>query len=136
MRTRRDRKSTLRGGAPEKSARRRAAAAVKVAHSALVAVMATASLTILVDGVMGRRDLWLVLALAVVGVEGVVYAANGLRCPLTQLARWLGDPTGHDWVCERLLPERWVVRVAPFFAWVSFLGLLAMGVRWLLQVPA
>ncbi|MEJ2287737.1 MAG: hypothetical protein P8Y02_03660 [Deinococcales bacterium] len=104
-------------------------------HSALVFVMAAAAITILVDGLTGRRDVWLVLSLAVVGVEAIVYAANGLRCPLTKLARHLGDSTGHDWLFERLLPETYVLRVAPFFAWVTLLGLLAMGFRWLLRVP-
>lgn len=110
--------------------RRRAALTVKIAHSVLLLVMASAAILVLVDGISGRRDVWLTLALLVVGVEAVVYAANGLRCPLTSLALRLGDPTGHDWVCERLLPERYVLRVAPFFAWVTLLGLLAMGVRW------
>ncbi len=113
----------------------RAAVAVKVLHSALVFVMAAAAVTILVDGLTGRRDVWLALSLAVVGVEAVVYAVNGLRCPLTKLARRLGDATGHDWLFERLLPEPYVLRVAPFFAWVTLLGLLAMGFRWLLRVP-
>lgn len=117
-------------------ARSTAATLVKVAHSALVFVMAAASLTVLVDGVTGRRDLWLLMALLVVGVEAVVYVANGRRCPLTKLARRLGDATGHDWLFERLLPERYVLQVAPFFAWVTLLGLLAMGFRWLLRVPA
>ena len=116
-------------------ARRRVAVAVKVVHSALVFVMAAAAVTILVDGLTGRRDAWLALALAVVGAEAVVYAVNGLRCPLTRLARRLGDATGHDWLFERLLPESYVLRVAPFFAWVTLLGLLAMGFRWLLRVP-
>lgn len=140
MRTRRDGtpapRSTAQPESEAPAARPAFAFAVKIAHSVLVIVMAAASITVLIDGLTGRRDIWLLLSLAVVGVEGVVYAVNGLRCPLTQLARYLGDPTGHDWLCERLLPERFVVRVAPFFAWVTILGLLAMGFRWLLRVPA
>lgn len=133
MRTRREGSRSLRSATPAGETgptQRRAALVVKVFHSLLLLVMATASVTVLVDGITGRRDLWLVLALLVVGVEAVAYTANGLRCPLTSLARRLGDPTGHDWLCERLLPERYVLRVAPFFAWVTILGLLAMGVRW------
>ena len=116
-------------------ARQRVALVVKVVHSALVFIMAAAAITILVDGLTGRRDVWLVLSLTLVGVEAVIYAVNGLRCPLTKLARHLGDDTGHDWLFERLLPEAYVFRVAPFFAWVTLLGLLAMGFRWLLRVP-
>ena len=122
-----------RGGSPQ---RERAALAVKMVHSALVFVMAAAAITVLVDGLTGRRDTWLVMALAVIGVEGLIYAGSGLRCPLTLLARRLGDATGHDWLFERLLPEAYVLRVAPFFAWVTLLGLLAMGFRWLLRLLA
>lgn len=117
--------------APSRSA---LALAVKVLHSVLVVVMAVASTTVLVAGLSGRRDLWLALSLALVGAEGVVYVANGWRCPLTQLAQRLGDATGHDWLFERLLPEAYVLRVAPFFAWVTALGLLAFVLRWLLRV--
>ena len=114
--------------------RRGAALVVKVLHSAAMAIMAAAAITVLVDGLTGRRDLWLVLSLVLIGVEGVIYLANGRRCPLTKLALRLGDATGHDWLLERLLPEAYVLRVAPFFTWVTLLGLLAMGFRWLLQV--
>jgi hypothetical protein len=116
--------------------RARAALAVKIAHSVLVLVMGAACVTVLVDGVTGRRDVWLWLSLAMIGVEGVVYVVNGRRCPLTKLARRLGDASGHDWLFERLLPEAYVVRVAPFFAWVTLLGLLAFAFRWLMRVPA
>lgn len=114
--------------------RRRGAVVVKVLHSAAMVIMAAAAITVLVDGLTGRRDLWLALSLVLIGVEGVIYLANGRRCPLTKLALRLGDATGHDWLLERLLPEAYVLRVAPFFTWVTLLGLLAMGFRWLLQV--
>jgi len=108
--------------------------AVKVLHSAAMMIMAAAALTVLVDGLAGRRDLWLALSLILIGAEGVIYFANGRRCPLTKLALRLGDDTGHDWLLERLLPEAYVLKVAPFFTWVTLLGLLAMGFRWLIQV--
>ena len=122
--------------ADERRARdgRRAAVAVKVLHSVAMVVMAAASTTVLVDGLTGRRDVWLMASLLLIGAEGVIYLANGRRCPLTKLALRLGDSTGHDWLLERLLPERYVLKVAPFFTWVTVLGLLAMGFRWLLQV--
>lgn len=113
---------------------RRAATTVKVLHSVAMVVMAAAATTVLVDGITGRRDLWLTVSLVLIGAEGVIYLANGRRCPLTKLALRLGDATGHDWLLERLLPEACVFKVAPFFTWVTLLGLLAMGFRWLLQV--
>ncbi len=131
---------SVRAAAPrpvdERRARqgRRAAVAVKVLHSVAMVVMAAAATTVLVDGVTGHRDVWLTVSLVLIGVEGVIYLANGRRCPLTKLALRLGDATGHDWLLERLLPEAYVLRVAPFFTWVTLLGLLAMGFRWLLQV--
>lgn len=119
---------------PHDRHRRRVAVAVKVLHSAAMMIMAAAALTVLVDGLAGRRDLWLALSLILIGAEGVIYFANGRRCPLTKLALRLGDDTGHDWLLERLLPEAYVLKVAPFFTWVTLLGLLAMGFRWLIQV--
>ncbi len=40
----------------------------------------------------------LVVAMAVVLVEGGIFLANGARCPLTSLARRLGDKTGKSWI--------------------------------------
>ena len=129
---------TTAGASPSEGPRewwlRRAAVSVKVLHSVAMVVMAAAATTVLVDGLTGRRDVWLTVSLVLIGAEGVIYLANGRRCPLTKLALRLGDATGHDWLLERLLPEAYVLKVAPFFTWVTLLGLLAMGFRWLLQV--
>lgn len=105
-----------------------AAAVVKVTHSVLALVMMAAGVYVLWCGLTGQRGAWLGAAIALLAVEAVAYTASGLRCPLTRLARALGDPTGHDWLLERLLPPSWLRWVAPFYGLVGFLGLLAIGI--------
>ncbi|MFJ5956442.1 hypothetical protein ACIQC5_10830 [Paenarthrobacter sp. NPDC092416] len=50
------------------------------------------------------------IAATVVAVEAMVFVANGFRCPLTAVARNLGDRTGS--VTDIYLP-RWLARNLP-----------------------
>ena len=78
-------------------------AAVKVVHSVIYVMMAGATLYVFYGGITGRRERLLTAAIALVALEGLVFLANGMRCPLTSLAQKYGDPSGH--VGDTLFPE-------------------------------
>ena len=84
---------------------------------------------ILYSGVFNVRGTGLLIAVVVVVAEIVVFVANGTRCPLTKLARRLGDPTGNDFVADTFLPERFA-RLIPFACGgLAFVGLLLVLLR-------
>ena len=65
---------------------------------------------VLYAGVRGRTDRPVGLAAGVVTAETLVFAGNGFHCPLTALAKDLGDETGS--VTDIYLP-RWFARNLP-----------------------
>lgn len=105
-----------------------AAMAVKVAHSVVTFVLSGAGVYVLVCGVSGRRGPWLGVCIVALGVELLAYVGNGLRCPMTTLARALGDETGHDWLFERLMPEPWLRFIAPTFGGLAAVGLVSIAI--------
>ena len=67
-------------------------------------------LYVLYAGVRKQSDRRAGMAAAVVAAETLVFAANGFHCPLTAVARDLGDATGS--VTDIYLP-RWLARNLP-----------------------
>lgn len=65
---------------------------------------------LLYAGFRGRSDKRAAAAAAVVAGETLVFVGNGFHCPLTPLARRLGDPTGS--VTDIYLP-RWFAHNLP-----------------------
>lgn len=84
---------------------------VKALHSVAVLLFAAAAFYLMYCGLTGQRDAWMVAALIAVAVETVAYLSFGVKCPLTMLARWLGDDGGHDYLFEWLLGREriWIV---------------------------
>jgi hypothetical protein len=65
---------------------------------------------VLYAGFSGRSDRRTVIAASVVAGEGVIFIANGCRCPLTQVAERLGAERGS--VTDIYLPG-WFARSLP-----------------------
>ena len=65
---------------------------------------------VLYAGARGRTDRRVGVAAGVVTAETLVFAANGFHCPLTAVARDLGDETGS--VTDIYLPQ-WFARNLP-----------------------
>jgi len=99
---------------------------VKAIHSLAVIAMASAAIYLMYCAVTGRRDALVVWALVMIGVEAVVYATFGKRCPLTILARNLGDGGGHDYLFEWILGTKRIKYVARTLALLSVVGVLAL----------
>ena len=79
-------------------------AIVKWVHTVIYVTMSSAILYILFCGIVNRWDDLLKVSIALLTVEVIVFAGNGMRCPLTDLAVRYGAPTGH--VGDTFLPER------------------------------
>jgi hypothetical protein len=77
--------------------------AIKVIHTLAWFSIESCMLYLLYTGFVKRSDRRTALAAAVVGGESLIYAANGFRCPLTQLAESLGAERGS--VTDLYLPK-------------------------------
>ena len=84
--------------------------AVKLVHTLAWFTIETCMVYVLYAGLRGRSDRRAGIAAAVVALETAVFAANGFRCPLTEVARNLGDGTGS--VTDIYLP-RWLAGNLP-----------------------
>jgi len=76
----------------------------------------------------GRGGWWLRAALALLGVEAVVFVGNGMHCPLTALAVRYGATKGHAF--DTFLPERVTRYTFQFFTSVMVAGLVLLALRW------
>jgi hypothetical protein len=84
--------------------------AIKVAHTLAWFSIESCMLYVLYAGLKGRPDRRAAVAAAVVTGESVIFAANGFRCPLTDLAEQLGAERGS--VTDIYLP-RWFAQNLP-----------------------
>jgi hypothetical protein len=84
--------------------------AIKAAHTMAWFSIESCMLYVLYAGLKGRPDRRAAVAAAVVAGESLIFAANGFRCPLTDLAEQLGAERGS--VTDIYLP-RWFARNLP-----------------------
>ncbi len=103
--------------------------AVKALHSLAVLVFAAAAGYLIYCGVTGTRNALMVWGLVAVGVEATIYVGFGSKCPLTMLARWLGDEGGHDYLFEWLLGSKRIWLVSRSLAALAAAGVLLIIVR-------
>lgn len=102
---------------------------VRAVHTAIYIVMAIATFVLLYAGITGDSGVWLWIALALLGVETVVFVGNGMKCPLTAMAVRYGATTGH--VFDTFLPERFTRYTFRFFGTVMIVSLLLLALRWM-----
>lgn len=72
------------------------------------------------------------VSVVVVLAETAVYVLNGTRCPLTNLAKQMGDHTGNDWITDIFLPEQSARRIPQVCGGLAVAGLLIVVLRILL----
>jgi len=77
----------------------------------------------------GLHRRWVGLALVSIMLEAAIYAGNGFRCPLTDWAIELGDPTGADYIQDWFLPGN--INFVPSFAVFTVAGSVLAGWRWM-----
>lgn len=83
---------------------------VKAFHTFAWFTIEACMMYLIYSGLRGRTDRRAAKAAVVVAGETLIFAANGFHCPLTPLARRLGDPTGS--VTDIYLPK-WFARNLP-----------------------
>jgi hypothetical protein len=102
---------------------------IKLFHTLVFLVMSAAILYIVYSGLFNVGGTVLVIAVLVVLVEIVVFAANGFRCPLTKLAQRLGDRTGDDFIADIFLPEGFARLIPRVCGGLALIGFLLVGLR-------
>ncbi len=77
---------------------------VKAVHTLAWFSIESCMLYVLYAGLKGRSDRRTAIAAVIVAGESLIFAANGFRCPLTDLAEQLGAEKGS--VTDIYLPQR------------------------------
>ena len=90
--------------------RRATLALVKLVHTLAWFFIEACMLYVLWAGVKRQSDRRAAIAAGVVGTESLIFAANGFRCPLTQVAQQVGAERGS--VTDIYLP-RWFAHNLP-----------------------
>jgi hypothetical protein len=106
-------------------------AAVRAVHTAIYLVMATSVFVVAYGAATGARGPWLWTAAALVGVECIVFAAAGMKCPLTALAARYGATARG--LADTYLPERLTRHTLAFFGPLILLAYLGLAARWMLN---
>jgi hypothetical protein len=102
---------------------------IKFFHTLVFLVESAAILFIVYSGITNTGGIALIIAILLVLAEVVVFTANGMHCPLSQLARDLGDQTGNDFVTDMFLPQRFA-RAIPFVCGgLATIGLVLVAIR-------
>jgi hypothetical protein len=104
-------------------------ALVRGIHTAIYVVMAAAVFVVLYAGVTGAQGNWLWIAVGLVAIEVAVFAASGMKCPLTAMAARYGSASGG--VSDTYLPERLTRHTFAFFTPLIVVGLALVAARWL-----
>lgn len=110
---------------------KRTVLALRIFHGVIALYFIGCLIYIYYAAVVGNFDLWLVVALASLAVEGfVVFVLNGGDCPLIYLQRRVGDDKPFF---ELLLPEPAAKRAIPVFAGLAWIGAGLLAVRFLVD---
>lgn len=104
-------------------------AIVRAVHTAIYVVMASACLVLLYAGITGARGPWLWAALALVGLECVVFIGSGMKCPLTAVAVKYGatPQAGFD----TFFPERCTRHTLRVFGPMIVIAIGLLAARWI-----
>lgn len=104
-----------------------ALAIVRGVHTAIYLVMVAAIGVIWYAALTGYHGLWLGIALVLLAVESAVFLGNGMRCPLTSLARRFGAEKGYAF--DTFLPESFTRHTFRLFGGLMVVGLIALALR-------
>lgn len=105
-------------------------ALVRALHTAIYAVMASATLMVFYAGVTGAKGPWLTPALILTLIEAAVFGSSGMKCPLTALVTRY-DPTGGD-TSDTYLPKRLTRHTLTVFGPLLAAGVVGLAVRWVM----
>ncbi|MCW1948967.1 MAG: hypothetical protein KIH89_000750 [Candidatus Shapirobacteria bacterium] len=95
---------------------------IKIIHTVIYLVMAVACIYTLFCGLLQIKNIYLYWAITLILIEGIIFGSNGMKCPLTDLAKKYGAEKGY--VFDTFLPESWTKYTFRFFGTIFLLGLL------------
>lgn len=100
---------------------------VRVVHAAVYLVMVASIAILLYSAIVGYFGAGLWIALALLAIEGIVFLANGLECPVSRIAIRYGSKTGDafDWILSKKT-NQYLFR---FFASLTIIGVLMLALR-------
>ena len=104
-------------------------ALVRGLHTAIYLVMVAAIFALLYAGITGAHGPWLGAAAVLVLLESLVFAAAGMKCPLTAIAVKLGAAREHP--ADTFLPEPCTRLTLKIFGPLLLVGLTLVAARWL-----
>lgn len=100
---------------------------VRALHTLIYVVMASATLAVFWAGVTGARGPWLKPALILAGLEALVFAVSGMRCPLTAVvARY--DPRGGE-TSDTFFPKAITRHTLAVFGPLLAIGVIGLLLR-------
>jgi hypothetical protein len=102
---------------------------VRGIHTVIYLAMAASTMALVYAGFTGSSGTWLWVAMALLGIETVVFAGNGMKCPLTALAVSYGAEKGYAF--DTFLPERATRHTFRFFGSLMLIGVVLLALRWL-----
>lgn len=120
------RNKTLPGSGAARGWRRSGLAAIKTVHTIAFFSIGSCLGYLAYSGVTKRSERRAAIAGAVVTGEALIFAANGFRCPLTDMAERLGS--AHGSVADIYLP-RWLESHLPLITGPIFAGALILHAR-------
>ncbi len=100
-------------------------AVVKTVHTIIYLVMVISVFYVLYAAIIRSFGVWLYVALTLLAIESIVFLGNGMRCPLTNLAKRYGDPKGY--VGDTFLPEKFTKYTFRVFGGLFVIGLIALA---------
>lgn len=106
---------------------------VKAFHTLVFLVESAAIVYILYCGLFDVRDPGLAVAIGLVAAESAVFIFSGFRCPLTRLARRMGDATGNDYLADIFLPVWFAPLIPRVCGGLMLVGLILVGLRFLVR---
>lgn len=102
-------------------------AGIRLLHTVIYLVMSASVVYILYCGIVDRFGIALYIALGLVVVECIVFVGNGMRCPLTTMAKAHGAEKGY--VFDAFIPERLTRYTVPTFGTLFAVSLLLLLYR-------
>ncbi|MDO8800406.1 hypothetical protein [Phenylobacterium sp.] len=100
---------------------------VRAVHTAIYLVMSISALVLVYGAFTGAHGPWLWWAAGLIGVESVIFAAGGFKCPLTALAVKYG--AGEGPLFDTFLPEKLTRHTFRFFGPLVLMGFLMLAGR-------
>lgn len=102
---------------------------VRAIHTAIYVVMASSTFAVVYAGITGAHGRWLWVAGVLVSIESVIFAASGMKCPLTAVVVRYDATKGR--VSDTFFPERITRHTLTVFGPLLALGVLLLAARWL-----